>query len=60
LSAISEYGLELAVSPWLSDLIAADLDAELIARKHAWLIDSGLYSSIQGGMVRIDGLLARL
>lgn len=52
LRTISEGGLTLAVSAWLTDLVASDLDAEAAGPHQAWLIESGLYSAIAGGVIR--------
>ena len=52
LHEISEYGLTLAVSSWLTDLIATNLNAEMVGPEQAWLLDSGLYSAIKGGVVQ--------
>ncbi len=52
LHAISEGGLTLAVSAWLTDLVASDLDAERIESRQAWLVESGLYRAIAGGVLR--------
>lgn len=49
---ISEYGLTLAVSSWLIDLIASNLNAETVGPEQAWLLDSGLYRAIKGGVVQ--------
>lgn len=54
LSSISESGLILVVSSWLTDLVASDLDMEKIGGDQAWLVDSGLYSVIAGGVIRQD------
>ncbi len=52
LGVISEYGLTLAVSSWLADLVATDVDMEVIPPKYAWLVNSGLYSAIKSGTVK--------
>jgi hypothetical protein len=48
---ISDYGLTLAVSAWLSDLVNSDLDVKNAPPHQAWLHDSGLYRAIRGGTV---------
>lgn len=53
---ISEYGLTLAVSSWLTDL-AATQDADKAGLTQAWLFDSGLYRAITGGVVQPQAAL---
>ncbi len=52
LRAMSEGGLTLAVSSWLTDLVASELDTETAGSHQAWLFESGLYHAIAGGVVR--------
>ncbi len=52
LSIISEYGLALAVSSWLANLVAPDLDGGALPPDQSWLIDSGLYRAVKGGVVK--------
>ncbi|MGH2410992.1 MAG: hypothetical protein ACRDGS_11575 [Chloroflexota bacterium] len=49
---MSESGLLLAVSAWLSDLVASSLDRREEKPDCMWLFDSMLYDTIKGGTVR--------
>lgn len=51
--AISEYGLELLVSSWLTDLVEPKSREEISPRLF-WLFDSGLYDAIKGGRVATE------
>ena len=48
---LSNSGLHLAVSAWLRDLIWRVGDPTALAPEAPWLVDSGLYSAVRGGMV---------
>ncbi len=52
LRAMSEGGLTLAVSSWLTDVVVSDPDAETAGSHQAWLFTSGLYHAIAGGVVK--------
>jgi hypothetical protein len=57
LISISEYGLALAVSSWLTSLINSHIDKEQMKPDQAWLLDSGLYHAIKGGAIRTEATL---
>ncbi|MFL5541975.1 MAG: hypothetical protein ACJ8J0_23510 [Longimicrobiaceae bacterium] len=46
---MNEEGLELAVQAWLQAVTL--LPREEIARRHGWLVESGLYDRIRNGRV---------
>lgn len=48
---LSGAGLLLAVTSWLSDLVAIDVDGETLPAAETWLIESELYPAIKGGSV---------
>jgi hypothetical protein len=52
---ISEPGLELLVSSWLTDLVNdSALSREAASPDLRWLFDSGLYDAIKGGHVATE------
>ncbi len=51
LADMSEYGLELLVATWLSDLVVSDPAALLGQPALSWLFSSGLYAAIRQGSV---------
>ncbi len=51
-ATMSESGLLLAVSAWLSDLVVSSLDRREVGPDLMWLFDSMLYDTIKGGTVR--------
>jgi hypothetical protein len=48
---LSEYGLELLVTAWLTELVASRLTKDTAGPEQQWLFDSGLYQAIRGGSV---------
>ena len=51
LAEMSEYGLELLVATWLSDLVVSDPEALMGRPALSWLFSSGLYAAIRHGSV---------
>lgn len=52
---VSEPGLELLVSSWLTDLVnGSELSSEVPSPDLRWLFDSGLYDAIKGGHVATE------
>lgn len=52
---VSEYGLELLISSWLTDLVDdPGLSKGTAAPDLGWLFDSGLYEAIRGGRVATE------
>lgn len=54
---IRESSLEIIVAAWLNNIAYSEANLEELKQSHSWLIDSGLYSSLQGGKV-ISGATA--
>jgi hypothetical protein len=54
LGTISDDGLMLAVSSWLTDLVNSNLDETKVDPKQTWLSESGLYRAIKGGVVKLQ------
>jgi hypothetical protein len=48
---LSESGLQLAVSSWLSALVLSHLNQEAALSDQRWLFDSGLYAAVKDGTV---------
>jgi hypothetical protein len=51
LDNISEYGLEMLVSSWLTQIVISDLTIEATPPEQLWLFESGLYQAIHGGSI---------
>lgn len=51
LRTLSDQGLMLAVSAWLTDLVTAATDHKRLMSQQRWLVDSGLCQAIQGGFI---------
>lgn len=52
LSSISESGLAMAVSSWLTNLVTSTLHKTKAQTDQVWLFDTGLYQAIKGGVVK--------
>jgi hypothetical protein len=51
---ISESGLQLILTSWLSLLVDSNLNAEAAAPHEQWLFDSGLYEAIRHGSLQTE------
>lgn len=51
LENISEYGLEMLVSSWLTLVMISDVTPETATPEQGWLFESGLYEAIHGGVI---------
>lgn len=51
LDEISEYGLEMLVSSWLTQIMILDLKPETALPEQKWLFESGLYQAIHNGSI---------
>jgi hypothetical protein len=57
LVGLSGESLQMAVSAWISGLVSFGIDQSLPSPHRQWLIDSGMYDAIRGGIVLVDSFL---
>jgi hypothetical protein len=53
---ISEESFELIVASWLGELIHSHKSPEELQKSQKWLIDSGLYATLEGGRLEHEVL----
>jgi hypothetical protein len=51
---MDEVSLEMVTHAWLSSLAGPSLARDDVRRQHEWLVDSGLFDSIEGGHVELE------
>lgn len=51
---LDEVSLEMVTHAWLSSLAGPSLVRDDVGRQHQWLVDSGLFDSIEGGHVELE------